>query len=289
MLKVAWDQRSRHRASDESWRVIGRVLRGRHGRAGLLRRRVVSARICRCRSGSRRRAAAPGRGHGTIVRSLFGVGRVRGLGVIGCGRVTVAHTVVLGGAAGEAVRLPAGRCPVVTRDVPAGAVVAQKLCASADDGEFRQRSTVGSGELPTGVAATATAGYVANAESNTVSVLNLTQNPPAVHDDGPGRRVPVAVAVERRRRARVRRRLRRGRRSTSSLLRPTRSPPRSRWQRPGTGLRLSSANVYVADLLSGTVNIIPRRRTRDRTITLSGTLTPAPSELAFVRHAPVCR
>jgi YVTN family beta-propeller protein len=57
-------------------------------------------------------------------------------------------------------------------------------------------TTVSVGKLPTGIAATNTTGYVANANSNTVSAIGLTLNPPAVVGSPiPVGQFPAALAL----------------------------------------------------------------------------------------------
>jgi YVTN family beta-propeller protein len=139
-------------------------------------------------------------------------------------------------------------------------------------------STVPVGSVPTGVAATNSSAYVANATSNTVSVVSLGGSP-AVTATVPVGRFPDAVALSPdATRAYVPNFLD----GTLSIIDTGTDQVLSTVKvgRDPDGVLQVGSSVYVANLISGTVSVVnPTAGTVTGTIALTGA-SPAPSGLA---------
>jgi YVTN family beta-propeller protein len=142
-------------------------------------------------------------------------------------------------------------------------------------------STVTVGKLPTGVVASATRAYVANSQSNTVSVIDTTQNPPAVINSIPVGAYPNGMALSADgSQLYVTDYLAAGLTvvdtGTNTVLRTV-----TVGSRPD-GVAVFNGSVYVANLASGTVSQVdPNAGTVLNTITLpsGGVGAAAPSGL----------
>ncbi|MGO9960806.1 MAG: Ig-like domain-containing protein [Solirubrobacteraceae bacterium] len=139
-------------------------------------------------------------------------------------------------------------------------------------------TTVAVGSLPTGVAATDTTAYVADAQSNTVSVVDLASD--QVSDTIAVGSFPEGVALSPDGSTAYVTNFKGG---TLSII-DTSTNQVAFTVKVGTdpdGVVQIGSSVYVANLLSGTISIVdPATGTVTGTITLTGTLTPAPSGLA---------
>ncbi|HEY2769909.1 MAG TPA: Ig-like domain-containing protein [Solirubrobacteraceae bacterium] len=146
---------------------------------------------------------------------------------------------------------------------------------------FIAPGTVSVGSLPAGVAATNTRAYVANAEDDTVSAIDLTSNPEQVIDTIPVGSFPEGVAVSSDGSQAYVANFRSGTLSIIDTSSDTVSKTVTVGKDPDGVIRVGSS-VYVSNLLSGTVSVVdPTAGTVTATITLTGSPgTPGPSGLA---------
>jgi YVTN family beta-propeller protein/predicted outer membrane repeat protein len=140
------------------------------------------------------------------------------------------------------------------------------------------------GTTPTGVAVSAGKAYVANQGSNNVSVIDLTQNPPAVSPTPIAvGNMPDAAALSADGSRLYVPNFGDGTLSIISTATNTVSQTVAVGSRP-TGVVEVGGSVYVANLLSGTISVVdPSAGTVSKTISLPGAGTPtgaAPSGLA---------
>jgi YVTN family beta-propeller protein len=141
-----------------------------------------------------------------------------------------------------------------------------------------QTPTVGS--EPTGIAATDTTAYVANAGSDTVSVVDLTQDPAAVVATIPVGDRPAGVALSPDGSQLFVTNFFGGTLSIIDTATDTVTDTVTVGTDPN-GVVEIGGSVYVANLVSGTISVVdPATGTVTGTITLTGTLAPAPSGLA---------
>ena len=210
----------------------------------------------------------------------------------GCARVRITRLVM--GVVSSAAVLGVFAMPAAASGLPANGLpptvapvglssAAQVAHVDGVDPSIRATSagtTVNVGDLPTGVAVTDTRAYVADAKSDEVSVLNLTQSPAAVVATIPVGTFPVAVALSPDGSTAYATNFKDGTLSiidtatdTVTFIVPVGTDP--------DGVVQVGSLVYVANLLSGTISVVdPSSGTVAFTITLSGTQTPAPSGLA---------
>ncbi len=140
-------------------------------------------------------------------------------------------------------------------------------------------TAVGVGTLPTGVAVTNSTAYVADSQSNTLSVVSLGASP-AVTAIVPVGRFPDAVALSPDGTRAYVANLSDGTLSivntaTSQVIKTVKVG-----RDPDGVLQVGSA-VYVTNFMSGTISVVdPSSGVVTGTITLTGTATPAPSGLA---------
>ncbi|HEY2769051.1 MAG TPA: Ig-like domain-containing protein [Solirubrobacteraceae bacterium] len=235
--------------------------------AGPVARRLRCSRArARVRGVHRRRAVHRGvRGRGRVARRRS---RCRPVHRRAAGSGPAA------GASGGAGSAAVGSQPTVPDAPPA---VQPDLIASG---------VVSVGSLPAGVAATNSRGYVANAEDDTVSVLDLTADPVGVVDTVPVGSFPDGVAVSSDGSQVYVTNFRSGTLSIIDTSTDTVAHTVTVGKDPDGVIRVGSS-VYVANLLSGTVSVVdPTSATVTGTVTLTGSPgTPAPSGLAVSQDA----
>jgi YVTN family beta-propeller protein len=143
--------------------------------------------------------------------------------------------------------------------------------------------TIAVGTTPTGVAVGASKAYIANQGSNSVSVIDLTQSPPAVAATIPVGGMPDSAALSGDGSRLYVPNFRDGTLSIIATATNTVSHTVAVGSRP-TGVVEVGGSVYVANLLSGTISVIdPVAGSVTRTISLPGAGTAtgaAPSGLA---------
>jgi YVTN family beta-propeller protein len=158
---------------------------------------------------------------------------------------------------------------VVRPTRPAG-----RLAAAAPP-QVTPTATVTVGHFPTGVAVGAARAYVANANSNTVSVLNTTANPVAVVATVPVGVFPIGVALSADGSQAYVANFTAGTLSVIDAATNTVTHTVAVGSRPD-GVIASGGSVYVANLLSGTISVVdPAAGTVTSTITLGGNAAPS--------------
>ncbi|MGH9277494.1 MAG: beta strand repeat-containing protein [Acidimicrobiales bacterium] len=148
------------------------------------------------------------------------------------------------------------------------------VAAAMDD------ATVPVGTLPTGVAVNATRAYVANSQSNSVSVIDLTAGPPSVITTVPVGAFPVGVALSGDNSQVYVTNYNGSSLSIISTATNAVTNTVAVGSRPNGVIRVG-ASVYVANLTGNSISVVnPATATVTNTVTLGGAPLIAPSGLA---------